>query len=159
MAFEMVVRPSRGTSFLAGDEEFAFHVSGTSFHQQALEELCGRRTPSGVHHYTAALLTPQLSNPHDRKAVAVTIHGLEVGHLERDVAPDFLRALREGDFADAASEALIVGGWDRGGHDWGYFDVRLNTLLPFNINSAADWHRSSNELSKALPTFLKRPLP
>ena len=108
----------RERGVLIGDNEFAFHVVGTSFHQTALEDLCGKRTPEGVHHYCAALLTPQPNNPHDRHAVAVTIRGIEVGHLERDVAPDFLAALRHGSFADAASEALIVGGWDRGGHDW-----------------------------------------
>jgi len=126
--------PERGV--LIGDNGFALHVVGTSWHQAALVDLFGERTPQGVHHYCAALLTPQPDNPHDRHAVAVTIHGIEVGHMERDVAPDFLAGLRRGGFADAASEAIIVGGWDRGGHDWGYFGVRLNAFMPFECVTA-----------------------
>jgi hypothetical protein len=117
---------------LAGDGEFASHIVGTSLHQATLEYLFGR-TSVGVHRYCAALLTPQPNNPHDRKAVAVMIYELEVGHLERDVAPDFLRALCKGGFADAACEALILGGWKRSGHDWGDFSVRLNASTPFRI--------------------------
>ena len=126
----------RERGVLVGDNEFAFNVVGTSFHQTALEELCGKRTAHGVHHYCAALLTPQPDNPYDPHAVAVTIHGIEVGHLERDAAPEFLAALRRGGFAAAASEALIVGGWDRGGHDWGYFGVRLDLYVPFECVTA-----------------------
>jgi hypothetical protein len=125
---------------LAGDGEFAFHVVGTSLHQATLEYLFGR-TSTGVHRYCGALLTPQPNNPHDRKAVAVMIYDLEVGHLERDVAPDFLRALRKGGFADAACEALILGGWQRGGHDWGDFSVRLNAHTPFSISSVRKWQQ------------------
>jgi hypothetical protein len=125
---------------LAGDGEFAFHIVATSLHQATLEYLFGR-TSTGVHRYGAALLTPQPNNPHDRKAVAVMIYELEVGHLERDVAPDFLRALRKGGFADAACEALILGGWERGGHDWGDFSVRLNARTPFTIYSIMEWQQ------------------
>jgi hypothetical protein len=131
----------RERGLLVGDNEFAFNVVGTSFHQTALEGLCGKRTRQGVHYYCAALLTPQPDNPHDHHAVAVTIHGIEVGHLERDVAPDFLAALRRGGFADAASEALVVGGWDCGGHDWGYFGVRLNAFMPFECVTAEVFER------------------
>ena len=126
---------------LAGDGEFAFHVVGTSLHQEALEYLCGRRTPSGVRHYCAALLQPRQNHADDPIAVAVIIDDLEVGQLEQDVAPDFLKVLSKGRFAEAVCEALIVGGWDRGGHDWGYYLVRLNTCMPFNIYSMVEWQQ------------------
>ena len=142
-----------GRGVLAADGQFAFNVVGTSFHQLALEYLSGKRTPNGVHRYYAAVLMPQPNNPHDRKAVAVMIHDLEVGHLERDVAPDFLRALRRRSFADAACEALIVGGWNRGGHDWGYFGVRLNISTPFKIDSAAEWQRRRGSAQPDLKSF------
>jgi hypothetical protein len=145
---------------LVGDGDFAFHIISTSFHQATLKYLYRKRTPEGALHYCAALLTPQPNNPHDRKAVAVIIRDLEVGYLDRDVAPDFLRALYKAGFADAACETLIVGGWDRGGHDWGPFSIRVNANMPFIIHPAAEWHGKSAASSKtALPTFLQHPPP
>jgi hypothetical protein len=130
-------RAERGV--IAGDGEFRFHVVGTSHHQRALETLCGERTPTGVHYYCAALVAPQPNKPFDRRAAAVTIHRVEVGCLERDVAPEFLKALRHEGCADAVCKALIIGGWDRGGHDWGYYGVRLDACMPFSIVTATAW--------------------
>jgi hypothetical protein len=129
--------PERGV--LTGDNEFAFHVVGTSFHQTALDDLCGPRRAF----ITAA---PRCSRPSRTTRTTVTqspspFTALRVGHLERDVAPDFLAALRRGGFADAATEALIVGGWDRGGHDRGYFGVRLNAYMPFECVTAEVYER------------------
>jgi hypothetical protein len=70
----------------------------------------------------------------------VTIYGLEVGHLDRELARDFGHALNEARFADAACEALIVGGWYRGDGDQGYFGVRLNAYTPFSLYPASEWH-------------------
>jgi HIRAN domain len=129
---------------VAGDDEFQFHVVGSSYHQTTLEDICGGRTREGVHRYCAALLSPQPDNRYDRHAIAVMIHGQEVGFLDREDARDFGRILHQAGFADAACEALIVGGWYRGGHDWGYFGVRLNACLPFNVYTAREWsHRAS----------------
>lgn len=128
-----------GRGVLAGDGAFEFHVVGTSHHQAAIQGMCGGRTPEGVHHYCAALLAPQPNNPYDRHAVVVTIYGIEVGFLDREEAREFGGVLRSSGFADAACEALIVGGWDRGGHDWGYYGVRLNAILPFSLYSADEW--------------------
>jgi hypothetical protein len=133
-------RPHR-RGVLAGDDEFGFHVVGTSHHQAVLEQICGGRTRAGVHRYCAALLTPQPSNPYDRHAVAVMVYDVEVGFLDRADARDFGRVLRGEGFTDAACEALIVGGWDRGGHDRGYFGVRLNACLPLQIYPAEEWGR------------------
>jgi hypothetical protein len=133
-----------------GDGEFEFHVVGTSYHQEALLEMCGKRTRQGVHRYCAALLSPQPRNPYDRHAIAVTVHGIEIGHLDREDAREFGQVLRRGAFADAACEALIVGGWDRGGHDWGYFGVRLNACLPFDMCSVEDWHAHRRHPSSGL---------
>jgi hypothetical protein len=153
-------RRPEARGFLTGDGEFTFPVVGTSFHQTTLEFLFGKSTPEGRHRYSAALLTPQPNNPKDRKAVAVIAHGLEVGYLEREVAPDFLRALRRGGFADAGCESKIVGSWNSIGHDWGYVGIRLNTNMPFIIHSAAEWHlRTSKSFEATLPTFLRRPRP
>jgi hypothetical protein len=41
-----------------------------------------------------------------------------------------------------AGEAVIVGGWDRGPHDRGYFGVYLNAALPIRLQSSEDWARA-----------------
>jgi len=135
----------RARGVVVGDDEFEFRVVGTLHHQRAIENMCGRRSREGAHRYCAALLTPQPTNPHDRHAVAVTIHDVEVGFLDREDARDFLRVLGAGGYADAACEAELVGGWDRGGDDQGYFGVRLNACLPFSLYPAQEWHRRRHE--------------
>lgn len=146
--FRWIVGRQRGRGVIGGDDEFEFPVVGTLRHQAVLEGICNGRAREGVHRFCAALLTPQPTNPHDRHAVVVTIQGREVGHLSREDASDFLRALRQGGYADAACEALIVGGWDRGRGDQGNFGVRLNACLPFRLYSAKEWRRRRGEPSE-----------
>jgi len=134
---------ARERGVVAGDGEFEFRVVGSLHHQKALETICGAHKREGEHHYCAALLTPQPSNRHDRHAVVVTIHGIEVGFLDREDAREFGRLLRRAGFADAACEAEIVGGWDRGDSNQGYYGVRLNAFLPFQVYSAREWARRS----------------
>jgi hypothetical protein len=136
MGFLDWLRPSQRRGVVTGDGAFDLHVVGTSQHQHALEEICGQRTLTGTLRYCGALLSPQPNNDYILHAVAVTIQDVEVGHLERDTALDFLDALHAQQFADAACEAVIVGGWDRGGNDWGYYGVRLNAVTPFEFMSA-----------------------
>ena len=135
----------RGRGVVVGDSAFGFRVVGTSFHQEALEKIAGARSRRGYERYCAAVLLPQPSNPYDHHAVAVIIHSVEVGHLERSVAPEFRSALRGVGYADAVCEAEIVGGWDRGPEDRGYVGLRLNAFLPFRIVAAdqydpKQWH-------------------
>jgi hypothetical protein len=150
------VRPapalSGGVAAIIGDGKFGFPVVGESHHEAVLEQLAGGRTEEGVHVSCAALLLPQPDNPYDPDAVAVFIRGEEVGFLARNVAPEFLQALRAGGYDRAASEAIIVGGWDRGRGDRGNFGVRLNACRPFRLEAAENWarrppgrHRTSSE--------------
>ena len=125
---------------VAGDGEFNFHVVGTLHHQTELEMICGGHHRASAHQYCAALLAPEF-NVHDRHAVAVVIRERQVGHLSREDAREFREALHGSRYADAACEAMIVGGWDRGGNNKGYFGVRLNARLPFRIYPAKEWHR------------------
>lgn len=130
-----------GCGAVVGDGAFAFPVVGESRHQPVLEELAGGRTRDGARHFCAALIVPQPNNPYDPHAVAVYLRDQEVGYLARDVAPDFLRTLRLCGYGRAACEAVIVGGWDRGPTNRGYFGVRLNACLPFRLQSADEWKR------------------
>ena len=82
---------------------------GEAHHQDILEVLASGRRDVSAHVALAALLLPQPDNRYDPDAVAVFMRGHEVGHLARNVAPEFLRALRAGGYDRAACEAMIVG--------------------------------------------------
>jgi hypothetical protein len=131
----------KGRGAVIGDGQFAFRVVGTSFHQGQLEAIAGARKQAGYHRFCAALLARQPNNPHDHGAVAVIIHGVEVGHLDRGSAREFGKVLAASGFVDVACEAEIVGGWLRAGNDWGYVGVRLNANLPFQLCSANEWRQ------------------
>ncbi len=133
--------------------------SARRFTRRCWKTSAGGRTRQSVHHYCAALLSPQPRNPYDHHAVAVTIYGLEVGHLDRELARDFGKALNDARFADAACEALIVGGWDRGGHDKGYFGVRLNAYTPFSLYPAREWHSRRKHQDRGSRIRLPRVFP
>lgn len=126
---------------IVGDGKFAFPVVGESHHEAMLERLAGGRTKDGVHIACAVLLLPQPDNPYDPDAVAAFIRGHEVGFLARNVAGEFLQALAAGGYDRAGCEAVIVGGWDRGPADTGFFGVRLNACRPFRLIPAEQWAR------------------
>lgn len=135
---------SVGRGVLLGDGEFAFHIAGTSHYQDALARICGGRSKEGLHEHDfdcAALLVPEPWQPFHRSAVAVSIRGVKVGYLHRRGSGELRKALRHAGFADAACEAMIIGGWDRGKWDQGLFGVRLNARLPFRLCSAEQWKR------------------
>ena len=127
---------------LLGDGAFAFPIVGESHYQRELETICGGKNKEGAHYRHAALLLPEPSNPYDKHAVCVKIFNSTVGYLSRDVAPDFLSALRLTDYVAIASEAKIVGGWHRRGEEDGYFGVRLNAMMPFAFVSADEYFRT-----------------
>jgi HIRAN domain len=125
--------PRNRSAVIIGDGEFGFPVVGEAHHQDALEALAGGRREWSAHIKEPALLLPQPDNPYDPDAVAVSMHGHEVGYLARNVAPEFLRALQAGGYDRATCEAMIVGGWERGADDRGWFGVRLNACRPFRL--------------------------
>lgn len=140
-AWRLFSPPTR-RGVLVGDGAFQLRVVGTSYHQDLLEQIAGARTRAGYHRCCGALLVPQPSNRYDRHAVAVIIHDLEVAHLARPDALEFGDVLRASRFADVACEAEIVGGWLRSSDDWGYVGVRLNALMPFQVQSAEEYEVS-----------------
>jgi len=133
---------ARNRGVVVGDGRFDLRIVGTAFHQATLDRLGGRRSSDGFHRRCAALLARDPNNAHDRRAVAVIIHGEPVGHLDREQARDFLVALEHAGFADAACEAEIVGGWLRNADDWGYVGVRLNACLPFKLIAADRYEKT-----------------
>jgi hypothetical protein len=66
----------------------------------------------------------------------VSVNGRKVAYLSRDWASKFNAALASNGYAQAACNALIVGGWDRGGHR-GNFGIKLDVALPLDLKPTA----------------------
>jgi len=108
-------------------------VVGESWHQSALLALTGgRRRYGGVDLELAAELIPDPDDRFDPAAVMVVIEGQVVGHLPRAwarrLSPVVERARNRTGIATC--RAHIRGGWDRGGHDVGFFGVTLDLADP-----------------------------
>ena len=113
---------------LAGSRTYEIEVVGTSHYQRALEAVCGGRSEESARVKTKAVLVLDDNNPYDSKAVRVEINRQVVGHLSRENARQYRMKLKESGHPNitASCNALIVGGWDRGNGDRGYFGVRLD---------------------------------
>jgi hypothetical protein len=122
-----------------GDGAFAFTIVGVSHYQNDISSIVRGKTEKGHKHYCAALLSPEPTNPDERKAIIVTIRNRTVGYLSRSHCDEFRNALQESGYPAAACEALICGGWRRSGYDEGDFDVKLNAILPFKIVGPSEY--------------------
>ena len=73
-------------------------------------------------------LVLETNDPHDAKAVRVEIQDQTVGYLDRETARNLRNQLAEAGVVKGSVTcgAVIVGGWDRGGGDRGYFGVKLD---------------------------------
>jgi hypothetical protein len=113
---------------LPGPGTYSIEVVGESYYQDALEAICGGRTEDGAHLVVEAVLVHEDSNPYDNQAIRVYIHGYTVGYLSRENARQYRRRLRQARHPGitASCSARIVGGWDRGPEDRGYFGVLLD---------------------------------
>jgi hypothetical protein len=118
--------------FMQGPAKYRVDVAGESFYDESFKELCGERTIMGARIEATARLELCDDNPHDNRAVRVTIKGYPVGHLSREDARAFRRLVRYGALAEHEKfecAAIICGGWDRGDGDEGNFGVRLDLAL------------------------------
>lgn len=106
-------RPTLMPTCLPPHERGAAMVSvvGESFHQQALEAICGRRNGERIFHSCEATLVVELHNEHDANAIRVDVAGRPVGHLSRADAAAYrslLVELREAGY-EAMCPAFIAG--------------------------------------------------
>jgi hypothetical protein len=118
--------------FISGKGRFRVDVAGESFYPESFSALCGEKTIEGIKSNVTAQLILQDDNPHDNRAVAVSVAGHQVGHLSRESARAFRRLVRYGAMSvyDTFScAAMISGGWDRGNGDVGEYGVRLDLDL------------------------------
>jgi hypothetical protein len=116
---------------LAGDDQFGFQVVGESHYQSDLAKIAGGITDEGVHQECAALLRLEPTNKYDPHAVEVLIAGMRVGYIPAVQAPEMSALFHSVGVFQAECDAVIQGGWDRGGGDAGAFGVRLNIVRPF----------------------------
>lgn len=118
---------------LAGDGSYSLNVVGESNYQDALANIVGGKTVDGHMEYVSAVLVPQPDNAFDANAVMVAIGGDLVGYLDRPTAKMCCDEIFAKGYAGAGCNALISGGWDRGGDRVGSFGVKLDVRYPFEI--------------------------
>jgi hypothetical protein len=111
-----------------GTGEFKIDNVGELHYQDSLNKITGGKIHKGHNIEIEALLLHDDDNPYDNKAIAVTIAGELVGHLDRDIARQYRKQMKAGGFEGnpGACRALIVGGWHRGNDDEGHYGVRFD---------------------------------
>ena len=113
---------------LSGNGEYELEVVGESNYQKAFSKITGGKTEDGHEMKVEAVLIHDDHNPSDNKAIAVSINGEIVGYLSKQHARRFRKLMADagGPGSPAVCDALIVGGWNRGGGDEGFFKLRLD---------------------------------
>lgn len=126
--FEKPKAPHRSSRqlHLDFDGQYLVEVVGESRYQAALEEIAGGRSAHSANVRRRALLVREPHNPHDPNAVRVEIDGHLVGYLSRTDARAFCKQSSVAPDVVVTTDALIVGGWDNGGGDRGFFGVKLD---------------------------------
>ncbi|NIA70342.1 hypothetical protein HBA54_17180 [Pelagibius litoralis] len=111
-----------------GPGTYLVEAVGESKYQDTLEKICGGRTENGHRYKVDAYLYPEDDNPHDNQAILIVIDDEPVGYLDRATARSFRKAMAKiaPNGTIAKCPGMIVGGWDRGDGDEGYFGVRLD---------------------------------
>ena len=126
-----VSKPKSADIVLPSTGDCTFEIVGESYYQDNLESIYGGRTTEGEERVVKATLVHEDSNPYDDKAIRVEIDGKTVGHLSREDARAYRDKLVKDNLkgATATCSANIVGGWDRGRRDKGYYAVRLDLSI------------------------------
>jgi hypothetical protein len=127
--------PSESHAIRSGNGEYRFEVVGESHYQAALERIVGGRTEEGANHPCVAIIKPEPDNQYDPQAVWVRVNDLKVACLSRNWAPKLNAARALSGYTQATCNAVIGGGWDRGGNDRGHFGIKLDIALPFHLES------------------------
>ena len=92
--------------------EYDFEVVGESNYQRVLAALADTPDPNEEKTGTA-ILVPEDSNPHDNKAVRVTVQGQTIGYLSREDARSYRRRLasKKLGMVPASCGVLVTGGY------------------------------------------------
>jgi len=107
---------------------YSLDIVGESHYQSSLEKICGGKTKQGHKKIVQATLIHEDDNPYDDKAIRVDIEGMTVGYLSKTNARKYRKKLENvgHPWITVSCPAMIVGGWDRGGGNKGFFGVKLD---------------------------------
>ena len=123
---------------LAAGRGFNVRAVGESQFQSEISSIVGGRCEEGHNCQMPAELV-LAGSERDPHAVGIRINGLPVGYLPFEPAKQVRRMLKELRSKGKAitCKAKIVGGWDRGRWDRGFFGVKLSLSLPPKVHPRA----------------------
>lgn len=114
---------------ITGPGNFDIEVVGEGFYQTQFVKVCGPRRPAGYDDEVRVHLVLESDNKFDKLAVGVMLGGGKVGHLSKDVAREFRRAVKAGGLTEYTifeCAGNVRGGWDKGGSNTGQFGIWLD---------------------------------
>ena len=113
---------------LNGDELYAVDVFGESKYQNELDMICGGKTPNGHSKVVKATLTVEANDYSDDKILRVAIEGKTIGIVKGNDSLQHCKMLEKIGKPNLTTtcSALIVGGWDDGEGDTGFYGVKLD---------------------------------
>ena len=107
---------------------FNVNAVGESNYQRELLSIHGPKKAKGTNLIIDAVLVLENTNRYDKNAVFISINGLKIGYLSKENAIEYrknLISLNQSN-SNAGCKAKIVGGWDDGKGDEGFFGVKLD---------------------------------
>jgi hypothetical protein len=107
---------------------FWLEIVGEASYQRNLIKVAGPKHEDSAQVFANATVAYEDDNPHDPKAVRVDIDGLTVGYLSREKARRWRSRVK---MRQVTCQAVIRGGWDRGGGDHGNYGVWLRPPREF----------------------------
>lgn len=113
--------------------DYDCEVVGESFYQPVLKALMGDPKDPAMDGRGTAILVPDDSNPHDNKAVKVTVQGFTIGHLSRDDARSYRRRLasKKLGMVPASCGVQITGGYTLADGSQAHYGAVLD-IQPFD---------------------------
>jgi hypothetical protein len=107
---------------------FNVNAVGESNYQKELLNIHGPKKARGTNLIIDAVLVLENTNRYDKNAVLISINGLKIGYLSKENAIEYRKILISLNQANsnAGCKAQIVGGWDDGKGDEGFFGVKLD---------------------------------
>ena len=120
---------------LAAARGFNIRAVGESRFQAEISSIVGGRCEAGHNCQMPAELV-LAGNDRELRAVGIRINSRPVGFLPQEAAAAVRPLIvAAGGRKAITCKAKIVGGWDRGNSDWGYFGVKLSLALPPKIDA------------------------
>lgn len=123
---------------LAAGRGFNIQAVGESQFQEEIGSIVGGRCVEGHNCQVPAELV-FAGTERDPEGIGIRINDLPVGYLPFEVAKEvrpLIEALSDKDKA-ITCKAKVVGGWDRGRGDQGFFGVKLSLSLPPKVDRRA----------------------